>query len=365
MFEQLPLWINLLLFTVAAVAVWIAGTRVAHWADAIARKTGLGQAAAGLLLLAGVTSLPEIAVTITAAVGGNPQLAVNNLLGSVALQVAILAVADAVIGKDALTAVLPDPVVLMQIALNMLILGVVAAAVVVGDHGFWGVGVWSLGLLGLYLASVWILTRTPGRQGWVAGYPGGMGSDDGSATRQRAQGQGSDEPATELQQKQQYEIERLSLPALVLRTTAGAVVILVAGFVLARCGEVIATQTGLGQSMGGFLLVAISTSLPEASTVIASVRLGRYVMAVSGIFGTNLFNGGMLFVVDAFYRGGPVLNEVGPFAAFAALLGLTVSALFLIGLLERRDRSVLRMGYDSFAVLLVYLGGVVVLFRLQ
>ena len=61
----------------------------------------------GMLLLAGVTSLPEIAVTFTAAVGGDPALAVNNLLGSVAMKVAILAVADAVIGDDALTAVLP------------------------------------------------------------------------------------------------------------------------------------------------------------------------------------------------------------------------------------------------------------------
>jgi cation:H+ antiporter len=362
MFEKLPLWLNIALFTVAAVAVWIAGTRVAGWADAIARKTGLGQAAVGLLLLAGVTSLPEIAVTVTAAVGNNPQLAVNNLLGSVALQVAILAVADAVIGKDALTSVLPDPVVLMQIALNMLILGVVAAAVVAGDHGVWGVGVWTILLFALYVASVWILTRSPGRQAWVIG--GAAKLRGGAEGEGEGEGEGSGESKHEVQAEREQQ-QQLSLRALALRTAAGAAVILVAGFVLSRSGEVIATQTGLGQSMGGFLLVAISTSLPELSTVIASVRLGRYVMAVSDIFGTNLFNGGLLFVVDVFYRGGPVLNEVGPFAAFAALLGLAVSALFMIGLLERRDRTVLRMGYDSFATLLVYLGGVIVLFGLQ
>jgi cation:H+ antiporter len=88
-------------------------------------------------------------------------------------------------------------------------------------------------------------------------------------------------------------------------------------------------------------------------------------MAVSDIFGTNLFNGGLIFVVDAVYRGGPVLNEVGAFSAFAALLGVLVSALFLLGLLERRDRTLLRMGYDSFAVLGTYLVGVAVLFTLE
>jgi cation:H+ antiporter len=183
-------------------------------------------------------------------------------------------------------------------------------------------------------------------------------------------GQGSgeqleaDEPPRGQVEKDEKK-EQLSLRALVLRTSVGAAVILVAGFVLSRTGEAISAQTGLGQSMGGFLLVAVSTSLPEVSTVVASVRLRRYVMAVSDIFGTNLFNGGLLFVVDAVYRGGPVLNEVGSFAAFAALLGLAVSGIFMIGLLERRDRTVLRMGYDSFAALLVYLGGVVLLFRLQ
>jgi cation:H+ antiporter len=113
------------------------------------------------------------------------------------------------------------------------------------------------------------------------------------------------------------------------------------------------------------VLVAVSTSLPEASTVIASVRLGRYVMAVSDIFGTNLFNGGLLFVVDAVYRGGPVLNEVGDFATFAALLGVIVSALFLVGLIERRDKTVLRMGYDSLAVLAAYGIGVGLLYTLK
>lgn len=345
MFEQLPLWINAAVFALAAAAVWFAGTRVAGYADAIARKTGLGHAAVGLLLLAGITSLPEIAVTVTASASGNAQLAVNNLLGSVSMQVALLAVADAVIGRDALTSVIPDPVVLLQVALNTLVLGIVAAAVIAGDRGVFGVGAWSIVLFAVYVVSIRIIiksSKSQGRHSWVA----------------------EPELAPVRKQKTEGDDFEHSLPALAVRTAVGAAVILAAGFLLSKTGEAIASQTGLGQSLGGFLLLAISTSLPEASTVVASVRRGRYVMAVSDIFGTNLFNGGLLLVVDAFYRGGPVLNEVGDFAAFAALLGVVVSALFLVGLIERRDRTVLRMGYDSLAVLAAYLGGVAVLFTL-
>jgi cation:H+ antiporter len=346
-FGGLPLWVNAGVFAASALVVWMAGTRIADYADAIARRTGIGHAVAGLVLLAGITSLPEVAVTVSASATGNASLAVNNLLGSVAMQVAILAVADAIIGKDALTSVIPDPTVLLQIALNVLVLSLVGAAVVAGDWGVFGVGAWSCLLLLAYVGSLWILSRTGERRPWVA--------DGGAALRRRRR----------MRKEEEEEEERGPLRRLFLKTAAGAGAILVAGFLLSKTGEAIAEQTGLGQSLGGYLLVAISTSLPEVSTVVAAVKLGRYVMAVSDIFGTNLFNGGLVFVVDAVYPGGPVLNEVGAFSAFAAMLGVVVSALFLIGLIERRDRTVLRMGYDSFAVLGAYLAGVAVLFTLR
>lgn len=348
MFRDLSPWMNAGIFAACAALVWVAGTRIADYADAIARRTGIGHAAAGLLLLAGITSLPEIAVTVTASLGGNAALAVNNLLGSVAMQVAILAVADAVIGRDALTSVIPDPAVLLQIGLNVLVLSLVGAAVVAGDWSVFGVGAWSCLLLLAYAGSIWILSRSRGRKPWVA--------DAGSGPLRRRR---------RMRKEVEEDEERGPLRRLFLKTAAGAAAILVAGFLLSKTGEALADQTGLGQSLGGYLLVAISTSLPEVSTVIAAVRLGRYVMAVSDIFGTNLFNGGLVFVVDAVYRGGPVLNEVGSFTAFAAMLGVVVSALFLVGLVERRDRTVLRMGYDSVAVLGAYFAGVAVLFTLR
>lgn len=343
-FGSYPLALNLALFTVSAAVVWVAGTRVSRYADRIAQVSGLGHAAVGLVLLAGITSLPEIAVTTTASAGGNASLAVNNLLGSVAMQVAVLAVADFVIRRDALTSVIPDPAVLAQGTLNILTLAVVAAAVIVGDVALAGIGMWSWGLLAFYLVSVRIVTLAPGKKGWV-----GKG-DAGAAA--------SDEAST-------GALAALSLRALIARTALAALAILAAGFLLAKTGESIARQSGLGQSLGGFVLVAVATSLPEVSTVFEAVRLRRYVMAVSGIFGTNLLNGGLIFLADVVYRGPPVLNEVGPFSAFASLLGIAVTAIFLTGLVERRDRTVLRMGIDSIAVLVVYAGGLLILYRLS
>jgi cation:H+ antiporter len=70
-------------------------------------------------------------------------------------------------------------------------------------------------------------------------------------------------------------------------------------------------------------------------------------------------------LVDALHPGGPVLVEVGRFAGFAALLALVLTALFVAGMIERRDKTVLRMGFDSIAALFCYAGGVAVLYTLK
>ena len=87
--------------------------------------------------------------------------------------------------------------------------------------------------------------------------------------------------------------------------------------------------------------------------------------AVADVFGTNLFNVTIIFAVDALYDGPPVLAEVGPFAGFGALLAIALTAIYLAGMIERRDRTLARMGYDSIAALFAYAGGLVVLWHLR
>ena len=60
---------------------------------------------------------------------------------------------------------------------------------------------------------------------------------------------------------------------------------------------------------------------------------------------------------DAFYQEGPVLGEVGKFEVIGAVLAVLMSGIFIIGLLERKDRTILRMGYDSATALLTFTAG--------
>ena len=340
MMQGWPLWANGAAFAAAAIVVWLAGTRIAGYADAIAEVTGIGRAVIGMLLLGGVTSLPELAVASSASIAGYPALSVNDILGSAAINVLIIALADAAIGRDAITSVLASPRVLLQGVLGIVLLALAAAGAISVPLPFAGASAWTWLMLGTYLAAAWLLTHTRSHTAWHADPPareeGGAGGGTGRELR-----------------------------PLAAKAAVAAAAILGAGYVLTQSGHALAEQSGLGTNFFGAVALAAATSLPEVSTVVAAVRLGRYEMAVSDIFGTNLFNVLILFVADLLYAGGPVLAEVGTFAAFGALVAIVLTALFLAGMLERRDRTVLRMGMDSFAAIGVYVAGLFVLYQLK
>lgn len=351
-FTQFNLFINLAIFAAAAVVVWLAGTRVTSYVNAISSKTGIGHAAIGMILLAGITSLPEMGVTVTSAATGSANLAVNNLFGSIAVQVAILALIDFLIGRRALTSELPDATVILQGALNVLLLTIATAGMVVGDFPIIGIGAWAwLSLFG-YLGSVWVLSQSRSHTGWLAAREGEI--DDRVREQQ-----------DQAQEEADKELKDEKLNQLIWKTAGLALTILAAGYVLSRTGDALAQQTGLGGSYVGFVLLAFATSLPELSSTIAAARSGLYTLAMSDILGTNLINVGLVFVIDAVAPGDPVLGQVDTFAAFGALVGIALTALFVIGMAERRDKTVARIGLDSAAVLVVYAASLVILYFLR
>ena len=349
-FQEYPLWLLIVVFCIAAVAVWIAGTKLSRYASTISDRTGVGDALVGLVLLGGITSLPEIATSVTASWTGNAALAVNNLLGGVAMQITVLTAGDFFIRRKALTGTLPRPHVVLQAALSIVLLALVAAGIVVGDVRLWGFGAWSLAVLIAYVLALWIARSAEGRVVWVM---------------KQAETRDEDVPADDEEVDQGEDGEQASTGRVVVKTIAAGAVILVAGFLLTRSGETIAETTGLGQSFFGVAFLAIATSLPELSSVVSAVRLGHEMLAIGDVLGGNLCDLALVFVVDAIYAGPPVLNEVGPFSAFAALLGIVVTTFYVIGMIERRDRMIFRLGYDSAAVLVCYVIGLVILYSLR
>ena len=90
-----PIALIWLQFVLCVVVIGVAGVRLSRYGDAIAALTGLSRNWVGLILIATVTSLPELATALsTVAVAAAPDIPVGDVLGSCVFNLAILAMID-------------------------------------------------------------------------------------------------------------------------------------------------------------------------------------------------------------------------------------------------------------------------------
>ena len=348
-FSSLSPGSNLLVLAAGSVVVWLAGTKLSVYAEAIAVRTGLGRAFVGALLLGGATSLPELATTLTASSLGNAALAVGNLFGGLPMQIAILAVIDFAVVRGALTFFSPSPVLLLGGVLLVLQTGLALAMIAAGELLWLGhVGLWPLVLFAVYVISLVFMQRFESRESWIpAELPEVLEPVRGEADGDEA------------------SAERGSARRLAALFALHSLLVLAGGWAVSYSADAFALQTGIGSGFVGATLVSLATSLPELSTTIGAVRVGAYTMAIANIFGTNSLRVALLLPADLAYRQGRIIDSVDQAAVFLGALGIVVTCLYLWGLLERRNRTVLRMGVDSALVLLVYAGGLVVLYLIS
>ena len=357
-FSEWDLFPIVLSFTAASGLVWFSGTRLSRYADELVKKTGIGRVVVGTLLLGGVTSLPEVATTVTASAMGDSEIAINNLFGGVALQVTILAIADIAIGKRALSSLIRSRAVELQGVTGIVLLSISAVIILIHDIPVGHVSVGSALILLVFVAGFFLISYLESICWWGAP-PEHRSSVKSVKERLSGPPHEGDDPNNSQPAMTSGEVFRSRL---FLYLLLSSLAVLIGGYVVVRSGEAIASKTGIGSSLIGAILIAFSTSLPELSTTLSAARLKEYKLVFSNIFGTNILTIGLVFIADVFFVEGVILNEVNAFSAFAALLGVIVTSVYLIGLSMRFRRTFLYMGYDSLVVLITYLAGVYIMF---
>ena len=347
MFNNLPLPFLLLIFAAAAAAVWIAGVHLSNATDVLSSRWGLGEALGGLLLLAIVTNLPEIAIVASGALRHDLDIAVGNILGGIAIQTVVLVVLDVFgVGKIApltyraasLTLVLEGALVVAVLAVaiigsqlpdSLIFLRMTPQGVMIAV--LWVVGLWLIGKL---------RTALPWQDTGHA--PDGQDKPRGHAKKEKEQ------KATK---------NNVSTARTLVVFGAGALVTLVCGVVLESSGEAIANHIGMSGMLFGATVLAAATSLPEVSTGLTSVKMGDYQLAISDIFGGNAFLP-VLFLLASLLSGGAVLPHAQKSDIYLTGLGTLLTAVYITGLIFRPRRQVARMGVDSLVVLVLYVLGI-------
>jgi cation:H+ antiporter len=317
-------------FASAGVAVVFAGSLLARSADAIAEHTGIGRVWVGAVLLAAATSLPELAVDVSAVRMGAADLAAGDLFGSSMANMLVLAVLDLAFPRKRLLRQATFDHALsasLAIALNA---GAALLVLVRLDASVLGVSSGSVVLAAAYLAGTRAVYRHVRRNG---------------AT-------GSAKPAT-------------SPPALrvaILRFFAGTGIVLVGGPALAWSARGLAEVSGLGTTFVGTWFVGLTTSLPELVSSLAAVRMGAFDLAVGNLFGSNAFNMLIFVALDLAEPRQAIFTLVEPAHALTGLFAVVLMSLGVAAIVYRAERRFAMLEPDSLLIIAVYLLALAVLY---
>ena len=338
MFDSLPISIGV--FLVAALTIAFVGTKMTEIADRLADKTGLGEAVVGALFLGGSTSLPGIITSITTAAEGHAELAISNALGGIAAQTAFLGLADIVYPKANLEHAAASVANLTQGTLLVALLALPLVAISSPQVTAWGIHPVSFVIPLAYIFGLRLISRARETPMW--------------SPRKTEK--------TRLDEKETDDSDSSSLTSLWLRFAFFALAIGVAGYVVAQSGVAIVEKTGISESVVGGLFTAVSTSLPELVTSIAAVRQGALTLAVGDIIGGNSFDVLFIAFADVAYRQGSIYHAITKSQSFIIALTILMTGILLLGLLRREKHGIGNIGFESFLILLVYLGGFSLLF---
>lgn len=342
MFASLSLPVLLLVFAVAAAIVWRAGTALSDTTDVLDKRFNLGEALGGTIVLAVVTNLPEIAITVSAALGNKIELAVGNILGGIALQTVVLVLLDAFgVGKqDTLTSKQSSLTPVLEAALVIAMLTIVVMGHQLPETVLVArLTPASMLLIGTWVVGVWLVGKSHKGLAWQTNSP------------------------TKPPKKDESKADRQSTGKTLLIFGIAALATLAGGVALEESGDAMSKQLGMNGVLFGATVLAAATSLPEVSTGLASVKNNDYTLAVSDIFGGNAFLP-VLLALATIVSGKPVLPTAQKSDIYLTGLGILVTVPYIYGALFRPKHQIARMGLDSFVVLIVYLIGAAGLFMI-
>lgn len=334
-----PLWVAAALFLLSAFTVAVAGVAMANTADRLADRTGLGEAITGGVILGASTSLSGFVTSVSTAAQGHPDLALSNAVGGITAQTFFLAIADIAYRKANLEHAAASITNLMQCASLIALLAVPIVAWLMPPWQVLGCHPATLVIIAAYVASLKLASKASREPLW--------GPKKTSDTRLDT----PDEPPGGWR----------TLSGLILRFSALALIVGIAGYTIGQAGLQISAQTGLSQGLVGALFTATSTSLPELVTTVAAVRRGALTLAVGGIIGGNTFDVILVAASDVAYRGGSVYHGISDLPIFIIAITILMTAVLLLGLLRRERHGIANIGFESVLLIAIYVTATVLI----
>lgn len=327
-------------FAILAWALIIVGRKLSIYGDKLGDLLGMEKSWIGLVMLAAITSLPELVTSLSATYLGKPEMAISNIFGSNMFNIFVVFIIDIfILRKISLSSKANKGNIVGGIA-SILLTILFLLGFLFPEEGVLKISIFSFLILGGYFLAMRVI--------YLIEY----------------------EKNDKLSEKLEGEIEEfkkeLEGDMTISEAKKGFILaglgVVILGILLSFVGDAIAVTpifgVTLGSSFVGTILIALATSLPELTVSIEAVKLKAYDMAVGNLIGSNIFNIAIVFIVDLFYRPTNVYKVLEGYHAIVAIFSILLLGVFLIGILWKGKKR----KYDSYLIGVVYILGMLFLY---
>ena len=306
-----------ILITAGFALLLFGGEFVVRGSVAMARRLGVSPLIVGLTIVGFGTSLPEMVVSVNAALVGAPGLAVGNVVGSNIANILLILGVAAVIA----------PIAVHPGAVKRDLLGMSAATLVYVILGMTGQIVFWQGMLMLVALMAYI--------GFTVWHDN-KSNDEAAALHRDEAAEIGDLP-----------LRTVSIAGLII---GGLFAVVVGAEWLVTGATTLATEFGVPEEVIGLTVVAIGTSLPELATSMVAAYRGHSDVCVGNVLGSNLFNLFGITGVTALFAPLPFSDSIISFDLWILLAATALIIPFMLTgrRLSRPEGTILLILYVGF-----------------
>jgi cation:H+ antiporter len=306
-----------ILITAGFALLLFGGEFVVRGSVAMAQRLGVSPLIVGLTIVGFGTSLPEMVVSVNAALVGAPGLAVGNVVGSNIANILLILGVAAVIA----------PIAVHPGAVKRDLLGMSAATLVYVILGMTGQIVFWQGMLMLVALMAYI--------GFTVWHDN-KSNDEAAALHRDEAAEIGDLP-----------LRTVSIAGLII---GGLFAVVVGAEWLVTGATTLATEFGVPEEVIGLTVVAIGTSLPELATSMVAAYRGHSDVCVGNVLGSNLFNLFGITGVTALFAPLPFSDSIISFDLWILLAATALIIPFMLTgrRLSRPEGTILLILYVGF-----------------
>ena len=305
------MWVGI--YAALAVCVVFLSIKLANYVDLIDKKTDLSGAFIGGVILAAVTSLPELFTSISAVLFvKQPDLVMGNILGSNLFNMCIFGGAALIAAKSLCKSTIGNSHLITTVITFVMFSIMLLPVVFKKDYTVVGISVYSIILLVLYACSIKFMA-------------GDSAESEGEDT--------SD----------------LTLKQIIIRFIIMAVLLVTASIFITVAADHLSEEFNLGKTVGGALFLGVATSLPELTSSIALIRKGNFNACAGNVMGSGVFNFCIISIADILYRGGSVYISNDKSSSYLNIFGLVAAAVVgIILIMKQRKKDTENAGLKLF-----------------